>query len=43
MTYNGCYNAEFVNLLRCRLELVTSRIFVHCAAAQFDGASLGDT
>lgn len=25
-TYNCCYNTEFVNLLRYRLELVTSRM-----------------
>jgi len=43
MTYRGCYNAEFLKLLCCILELVTSRMDVHSSAAQFVGACQADT
>jgi len=43
MTYKGCYNAEFVKLFWCRLELVTSRVDTHSTAAQFVGACQVDT
>jgi hypothetical protein len=43
MTYRGCYNAEFLKLVCCRLELVTRRMDVQSAAAQFVGACQADT